>query len=142
MNILGIDPGQSGGFGYFVEGDPASPFVWKMPPTDRDVWDLLNNIMPDFAYLEHVASRPKQSAPAMFKFATHYGMLRAFLTARGIPYETVTPGKWQRAMSCLSGGDKKVTYRRAQELFPQFKITHAIADALLIADYGRRVRNG
>ena len=43
-------------------------------------------------------------------------------------------------MSWLSKGDKNVTKSRAQELFPELKITHAIADALLIAEYGRRVR--
>jgi hypothetical protein len=35
-------------------------------------------------------------------------------------------------------GDKNVSKRRAQELFPQLKVTHATADALLIAEYGRR----
>jgi hypothetical protein len=39
----------------------------------------------------------------------------------------------------MSKGDKNVTKRRAQQLFPQLKVTHAIADALLIAEYGRRV---
>jgi len=32
-----------------------------------------------------------------------------------------------------------VSKRKAQELFPAIKITHAIADALLIAEYGRRM---
>jgi hypothetical protein len=43
-------------------------------------------------------------------------------------------------MSCLTKGDKNVTKSRAQELFPEVKVTHAIADALLIAEYGRRIR--
>jgi len=38
----------------------------------------------------------------------------------------------------MTGGDKNVSKRRAQELFPEIKITHAIADALLIAEYARR----
>jgi hypothetical protein len=38
----------------------------------------------------------------------------------------------------LSKGDKNVTKRKAQELFPSLKITHATADALLIAEYLRR----
>jgi hypothetical protein len=60
------------------------------------------------------------------------------LTAAGIPFERVTPQKWQKAMGCMTKGDKNVSKRRAQELFPQLKITHAIADALLIAEYGRK----
>jgi hypothetical protein len=31
-----------------------------------------------------------------------------------------------------------VSKRKAQELFPGIKVTHAIADALLIAEYNRR----
>jgi hypothetical protein len=39
----------------------------------------------------------------------------------------------------MTKGDKNITKRKAQELFPEIKITHAIADSLLIAEYGRRV---
>jgi len=56
-----------------------------------------------------------------------------------IPFQAIAPGVWQRNMGCLSGGDKKVTYRKAQELFPKIRITHAIADACLIAEYARRL---
>ena len=62
------------------------------------------------------------------------------LIAAGIPFETVTPAKWQGAMGCRTKGDKNVTKRKAQDLFPGVKVTHAIADALLIAEWGRRQR--
>jgi hypothetical protein len=62
------------------------------------------------------------------------------LTAAGIPFERVRPQKWQQAMGCMTKGDKNVSKRRAQELYPQLKITHATADALLIATYGTRQR--
>ena len=38
-----------------------------------------------------------------------------------------------------SKGDKNVTKRRAQELFPGARVTHAVADALLLAEYCRRL---
>jgi hypothetical protein len=38
----------------------------------------------------------------------------------------------------MTKGDKNVSKRRAQELYPQLKITHSTADALLIATYGTR----
>jgi hypothetical protein len=60
------------------------------------------------------------------------------LTAAGIPFERVRPQAWQKAMGCMSKGDKNITKRKAQELFPQIKVTHATADALLIATYGTR----
>jgi hypothetical protein len=60
------------------------------------------------------------------------------LTAAQIPFERVRPAAWQKALGCLTGGDKNVSKRRAQELFPQLKVTHATADALLIAYYGTK----
>ena len=41
-------------------------------------------------------------------------------------------------MKCLTKGDKNVSKRKAQELFPGLKITHKIADALVLAKYGQR----
>jgi hypothetical protein len=41
-------------------------------------------------------------------------------------------------MGCLTKGDKNVSKKRAQELFPSIKCTHATSDALLIAEYGNR----
>jgi Holliday junction resolvasome RuvABC endonuclease subunit len=83
---------------------------------------------------------PRQGVSSTFKFGTSYGFLRGVLVALEVPFEAVTPAKWQRSMSCLTKGDKNVTKARAQELFPEVKVTHAIADALLIAEYGRRIR--
>jgi hypothetical protein len=60
------------------------------------------------------------------------------LTAAGIPFERVRPQAWQKTMGCMSKGDKNVTKSKAQELFPSMKITHAIADSLLIAKYGTK----
>jgi hypothetical protein len=41
-------------------------------------------------------------------------------------------------MQCLTKGDKNVSKAAAQRLWPKLKITHANADALLIAEYGRQ----
>ncbi len=143
--IMGIDPGKLGGI---AVRDVFAEKVWaiKMPETERDVWDFIRPIKADsdeiFAYIEHVHSMPGQGVSSMFKFGMNYGMLRAFLIAAGIPFEKVSPGVWQRGMRCLSGGDKNVTKARAQELFPELKIIHATADALLIMEYGRRKQKG
>ena len=137
--ILGIDPGLSGGIAFLLDGDANA---WKMPETERDIFNLLANIREhiSFAYIEKVASHPKQGVVSVWKFGQNNGFLRGCLIALGIPFEAVAPGVWQKNMGCLSKGDKNVTKRRAQELFPTLKITHAIADALLIAEYGRRIR--
>ena len=140
--ILGVDPGKSGGLA-LCGGFGADPKAWKMPETEADLVALLRgDSMPAgvFAYIEKVHAMPRQGVSSTFKFGMNYGGLRMALVACGIPFETVTPAKWQRAMSCLSKGDKNVTKRRAQELFPSIEVTHALADSLLIAEYGRRVR--
>lgn len=60
------------------------------------------------------------------------------LASQSVPFEEVTPAKWQGALGCRSKGDKNVTKRKAQELFPEVKMTHAIADAYLLAEYCRQ----
>jgi len=81
---------------------------------------------------------PGQGVASSFKFGQGYGSLEMALTAAGIPFERVTPQKWQKALGCLTKGQKNVSKRKAQELFPTMKVTHATADALLIAEWGRR----
>ena len=93
---------------------------------------------PLFATIEAVHAFPKQGVSSTFKFGVNYGLLRGLMIAGAIPFEEVSPLKWQREMACLSKGDKNITKARAQQLFPGIKITHATADALLIAEYARR----
>lgn len=141
--FIGIDPGQSGGIA--VLSDVAPAIAWKMPETERDVWDFFVGYMmgPDaFAMIEKVGAMPKQGVSSTFKFGKNYGMLRGMLVAACVPFAEVPPGVWQRCLNCLSKGDKSVTKARAQQLFPTLRITHATADALLLAEYCRRKRNG
>lgn len=141
--VLGIDPGQSGGLAWIGLGGVLVGH--KMPATERDVWQLLHERVTDFAVIERVHSMPKQGVASSFKFGQSYGFLRGCLIASGIPFEEVTPQAWQKELGCLSKGDKNVTKRRAQQLFPSLKVTHATADALLLAEFARRLwlrRNG
>ena len=137
--ILGIDPGQSGGLAIRT-GDNV--YAFKMPETERDIHDLIydfgfkyDNII---VFLESVHSMPGQGVVSSFKFGRGYGFLRGIITSLQYPLHDVSPQKWQKALGCLTKGDKNVTKQKAQQLFPKLKITHAIADAVLIAEYGRR----
>ena len=143
--ILGIDPGKSGGLAVIW---PCGAEVHKMPDTERDLWDCIRELVPNGgrAYIEKVHAMPGQGVTSMFSFGQNYGMLRAFLVAHGIPFETVTPAKWQREFALPSlkaagspSAKKNAHKARAQELFPSLRITHAVADALLIAEWGRRL---
>lgn len=143
--IIGIDPGQSGGVAWIQDGKPC---VEKMPETLQDLWGLITDIsntvrestrhLDCVAYLEQVHSSPQMGVKSSFTFGNGYGHLEMALTAAGIPFERVSPQNWQKALGCLTKGNKNVSKRKAQELFPQMKVTHATADALLIAEYGRR----
>jgi crossover junction endodeoxyribonuclease RuvC len=135
--FIGIDPGLSGGIAIIEEGSIRAV---NMPDTERDVWDLIHSLprLYSMAMIEKVHSMKGNGVASSFKFGMGYGALRMALVASGIPFEDVTPQKWQKALGCLSGGDKNVTKQRAQSLFPQLKITHKTADSLLIAEYARR----
>lgn len=136
MNVLGIDPGASGGIA--IVGDKL--YAVSMPETLMDIWQELQTWRTEVkvAYIENVHTMPGDGRASAGKFMRNVGNLEAFLTAAAIPFERVAPGVWQKAMGCLTKGDKNVSKRRAQELFPTLRITHATADALLIAAYGLR----
>ena len=136
---IGIDPGLSGGIAFIPT--TGEPWAHKMPETDRDLIDLLSDaisLAEPRAMLELVHSSPQMGVKSAFTFGEGYGRIQAVLTALRVPYERIRPQAWQKAMGCLTKGDKNVSKRRAQELFPTLKVTHATADALLIAEYNRR----
>jgi hypothetical protein len=141
MTTIGIDPGVNGGIAWITDGKPC---VEKMPDTLQDLWELLENIainaqldnLKIHAYLEQVSSSPQMGVKSAFTFGNGFGHLEMALTAAGIPFERVRPQVWQKALGCLTKGDKNITKRKAQEMFPGIKVTHATADSLLIAHYG------
>ncbi|MGB1142662.1 MAG: hypothetical protein ACPG1A_17310, partial [Halioglobus sp.] len=116
---LGVDPGNSGAIAIVTQaGNPYTHI--KNDVTDADVKEFLEafNGGPLFAFVEKVHSMPGNSAKSMFTFGGSFRSLKVHLQWAGIPFDEVTPRKWQKALGCASGGDKKVTKARAQELFP------------------------
>ena len=147
MIYIGIDPGVSGGIA-MLNDDAQDYRTIKMPTTERDILDAFapwftGGKPSAMAVLERVSSSPQMGVVSAFTFGRGVGGLRMALTAARIPFDEVTPQRWQQAMGCMSRGDKNITKRRAQALFPSWpSITHAIADALLIAEYCRRLNKG
>lgn len=135
--VIGIDPGKSGGIAY-IRGDEVE--VYKIPPLESDIAGILANLSQkaSFCYIEKVGAMPGQGVTSMFSFGRSYGFLRGCLISFRIPFDEVPPRTWQASLGCLSKGDKNVTKSKAQQLFPQIKVTHALADALLIAYYGKK----
>jgi hypothetical protein len=138
MTVIGADPGVNGGIAWITDGKPC---VEKMPDTLQDLWELLRDIASEgdcHAYLEQVHSSPQMGVKSAFTFGNGFGHLEMALTAAGIPFARIRPQVWQKELGCLTKGDKNVSKRKAQELFPSMKVTHATADALLIAQYGTK----
>ena len=138
--VVGIDPGKSGGMAYIDMRDNSYAAI-KMPDTERDIIDELRTLLSigkPVVYLEKVHSMPKQGVKSSFTFGQGYGFLRGSILGNEVRLENVRPQTWQKCLGCMSKGDKNVTKAKAQELFPDLKITHAIADALLIAEFGKR----
>ena len=161
MVIIGIDPGASGGI-VVMEGSPECVTAYKMPSTPVDILDILMPWSDDHAcaVLEKVhggvfgrgapcpvCKRRKQiGAVSQFNFGVSYGELRMALAAARIKVEETSPQKWQKFFGLPTlkqcGGSTTVKKNKhkekAQQLFPGLKITHAVADALLICEYCRR----
>ena len=146
MMILGIDPGKNGGIAVLDGGVVVD--VVTMPGTPLDLYEYLARYADySVAYLEDVGhGMPGQSSKATATFARHCGHIDMALLALGIRAVTVTPQKWQKVYQLGKSGDfgkgewKNRLKAKCQQLFPMLgkKITLATADALLIAEYGRR----
>lgn len=135
---IGIDPGMSGGLSIIVPGKSVN--AYKMPETERDIWDLVHSLAVSndgdvCAVIEAVSAMPKQGVTSTFTFGKGYGGLRMALIAAGVPFREVRPQVWQKALGCLTKGDKNISKAKAQQLFPSIKVTHALADSLLIAQW-------
>ena len=88
--------------------------------------------------LEKVHASQQMGVSSAFTFGCEYGQLLGLLTRLWTAIvDHVTPQKWQATLNCRTGGDKKVSLKRAKELFPDTKgITIKTADSLLLAYYG------
>jgi hypothetical protein len=145
MVFVGIDVGKDGGIAIINEQGVVLR-AGRMPETDADLlaaifWVQMEMpLIPCRALLEKVHASPQMGVTSAFTFGGWYRACRMALTAAKIPFDEVSPMRWQRRLECLSGGDKNVTKARAQQLFPAVKVTHYIADALLLAEFARRLR--
>ena len=144
MLYIGVDPGMNGAIAIIRSEDrhlELIRFEWPV----RDVALEFKQWVEDqecHAYLEDVHAMPKQGLSSTFKFGKAVGIAECLLCAFMVPFDRVTPLKWQNGMQCRSAGNKNITKKRAVELWPGHPVTHATADAILIAEYCRRMLEG
>lgn len=155
--IAGCDPGQSGGIAILTLDGNIVVDLSKMPETPKDLvdyfkraqWLTTDGLVVDgnicMAGLERVHAMPGQGVTAMFTFGFNLGLLHMALVANNVPMMLISPTVWQKTFGLLRSSkeetktDKKNRHKAvAQELFPGTKITHHLADALLIAEHLRR----
>ena len=138
---IAIDPGWSGAMVWQAEG--LTTFVEKCPATAADMNHLVENVVAVRALgyeprcvLERVSAFPGQGVTSVWKFSANYHLWQGMLTAHRIPYQLVSPAKWQKHLGGLpSGKDKKKERKNqikafAQRLYPHLRVTLASADAL------------
>jgi crossover junction endodeoxyribonuclease RuvC len=151
MIYIGVDPGKNGGI---AKINTDTGFVKTVTFSEESLISELEGYFmfdksPLRCVLEKVNAMPGQGVVSMFNFGQNYGFIQGVLKAYRIPYELVTPQKWKKEFSCTS--DKNTSIEVCKRLFPNVNLKatdrcrkdhDGMAEALLIAEYGRRHYNG
>lgn len=145
--IVSIDPGTLGAITVFKPTGEIIPT--KMPDTPKDVFDLLREAKNNFTvtcYMEKVQGLPGMGGSPMFNFGKGYGHLEMALLALEIQTVTIRPQEWQKTLGIGTKGKLTTTAwknklkAKAQQIFPQLKVTLWNADALLIGWYAQNLK--
>jgi len=156
--IIGLDPGLSGAIG--VIGPSGYCDVLDIPTIgytvggkQRRTYDIpnLSQMLKQFAaqramaFVEEQSTRPQQSSTSAKKIGYGEGILHGLLVSFDIGYEVVRPQQWKKEMLDGMGKEKQDSILAAQRIYSMDKdlvrrLTqrHDRAEALLIAEYGRR----
>jgi crossover junction endodeoxyribonuclease RuvC len=165
MIFIGIDPGLSGAVAvindvydhvnpqYSVHDTPTLEMMVNGKKKNRYNVNGMVSLLAGFeseevlVVLESVHSMPKQGVASSFNFGEGLGMWKGIVAAFGFPLEMPTPQRWMKAIMEGTGGGKDANRNKAIQLFPsladQLKLVKhdGRADALLMAEFGRRLRN-
>lgn len=158
MLHLGVDPGLSGALALLSD---EGAVVWcRDMPTLRATRSRREVDGPTIvAWLEPFrraesgvrmtielpSVRPLQHASAGIKTGISWGRVVGIAEALSIPFEVVSPQRWQKAIlgDVPKGCSKDMARAMAQRLWPQAELgkrkTQDRSDALCLAEYGRRM---
>ena len=158
--VVGIDPGLSGAIAYVgPSGDPIARVIPVIKNGTRRSLDL-GGIRTMFAawkivgtpgvhvFLERAQPMPRDGAMGAFRYGESYGMLVGCLDGLGLEVTTVHPATWKSILFSGTTRTKDDARALAAEVFPSMapklvtKVSHNMAEALLLAEYGRRVLCG
>lgn len=147
---IAIDPGAKGAVAIFEDNDIK---IIDCPDTVAEMAAIIAPyaFKEAHAVIEKVHPFYKSSAKSAFTFGGNFFAWQAILACFQIPYDFVTPRKWQGAMfdSAKKLGDtKQQSFERASRLYPALgielktprgKILDGRCDALLLATYLQRL---
>ncbi len=158
MSISGIDPGFTGAISC-IETDGTATVI-DMPvirtikkgkagktSTKQEldgvgVKQELLNTNPSHVFIEKAQTMPGQGIASTGRYMDGYGQIKGICIGLGLPYTLVHPRTWKKLIMHDMGKEKGESIVRAKQLFPSvdlpLKKDHGKADALLIAEYGRR----
>ncbi len=148
MGVIGIDPGFSGAIAYvdkYGNVDVIDMPIIKGKKNELDggaIRSFLHRYNYDMAFIEKAQSMPGQGISSTGRYMEGYGRIRGICEGMKIPYTLVHPRTWKRIMMADMPKDKGQSIVRVKQLFPEIdlprKKDHGKADAILIAEYGRR----
>lgn len=146
--IIAIDPGQSGGLVWAIDGEPVT--CEKMPGTDVEVCQLIAELSCKAKDVELFLEEPsvagygpKIPAASIARLAQNFGILYGAAVAMGWRIHRIKPQAWQSAHSLGKKKDHGKGWKahlraRAAELFPTVDVFLWNADALLLYDAATR----
>ncbi len=154
MIYIGIDPGKSGAYAIIdtcggrdaytyglLNDEYIDDFVYEM-----QILGFKQSSCDIFVCIEKVGAMPKQGVTSTFNFGKAAGFVEGVVRANYIPYQLVPPREWKKEFGLNS--DKAKSVEVCKRLFPTVNLKRTercrkdhdgIAEALLMAEYGRRL---
>ena len=157
MIIVGIDPGYKGAIAT-LNGKGKLRRILPMPIIkvgnknqldENAICKFLERrlISIEHVFIEAVHSMPKQGVASTFAFGAGWGILRGICVGLHLPYTLVHSRSWKKVMCRDVPKGKDAGILVAKRIWPGVillpstrcrKDSDGMADALLIAEYGRR----
>lgn len=154
MNVIGIDPGATGGI-FAVDSKNRRALMLSCSSVDVETVQAIEGAIEflhesvDVVMLEKVHAFPGQGVSSVFTFGERYGVIKGAVIALNVKMATVHPKTWQKEFSISVPSDagtpaqrkkqlKNKSYDTARSLYPSVEFKKDQADAVMLAEYALR----
>ena len=144
MTVIGIDPGLHGGIASIKDGHAATVRMPRQRHVIEETLRILCQHANTFCAIEIQHLCGIEGRKTAFTIGYNYGFLVGVLDALGVRFMEVRAKDWQAEMfrglpkAKTRAERKRQSMEVAEQLFRLGKISDGEADAVLIAEYGRR----